>query len=378
MRSLRILLVLATSTGGVGTHVASLAREFAQAGHTVGVIGPSATNEQFGFDALGQVVFAPLELGTSLSVKDTASINRLRKLIATFDADIVHAHGFRAGFTTLMATNRISKRKRPHTVVSWHNQAMGSGIRELAEKAVQMYVARGADLTIGASSDLVVRARDHGARNAVFAPAAAPDPQFAEDVNNRLLRSRLLRELALPRDSVLMLAVGRIAPQKNYGLLFDALARLDDDRVHLLIAGAADEEEMRVLRKRVIAEQLPVHFLGQRDDVTTLNQAADIFVLSSLWEARALVLQEAMMAGKAIIATATGGTPELLGDAGLLITPGDAEAMAEGIRMLAAEEHMRAELGRRAAHKALDLPREPEVARTILRHYTSLLDAGSR
>lgn len=378
MRSLRILLVLATSTGGVGTHVASLAREFARTGHTVGVIGPSVTNAQFGFDSLCDVAFAPLELGTSLSLKDTAAVSRLRKLIITFDADIVHAHGFRAGFTTLLAASRVPKHHRPRTVVSWHNQAMGSGLRELAEKSVQMYVARNADLTIGASSDLVVRARDNGARNAVFAPAAAPDPQFAEDVNNRLLRSQVLRELALPRDTVLTLAVGRIAPQKNYGMLFDALARIDDDRIRLLIAGAADDDELRMLRKRVVAEKLPVHFLGQRDDVTTLNQAADIFVLSSLWEARALVLQEAMMAGKAIVATATGGTPELLGDAGLLITPGDAEAMADGIRMLAADEQMRIELGRRAAHKALDLPREPDVARTILRHYGALVEPEDR
>nr|WP_272902154.1 glycosyltransferase family 4 protein [Brevibacterium daeguense] len=372
---MRILLVLATSTGGVGTHVASLAREFAAAGHTVGVIGPSSTDEQFGFVAHRRIAFAPLELGTSLRPNDVATVRRLRLLITTFHADVVHAHGFRAGFTMLTAAAGIRRGDRPRTVVSWHNKAMGRGVRRLAERTVESYVAHRADLTLGASNDLVVRAQELGADRAVFAPVAAPEWPILEDVNNSLLRSQKIRELGLPRGSVLMLSVGRVAPQKNYGMLLDALELVapKHPRLCVLIAGSADPTELSALRDRVRERELPVHFLGQRSDVRALNQAADIFVLTSLWEARALVLQEAMVAGKAIIATAVGGTPELLGDAGIQIPTGDATALADAIDTLLGNPSERARLGRAAALKALDLPREPEVAAAVENHYRSLL-----
>lgn len=374
-QSLRILLVLATSTGGVGTHVAALAREYAAAGHAVGVIGPAATETHFGFTDHPGVRFAPLELGTSVGPRDSAALGRLARLVTAFRADIVHAHGFRAGLVTLAALGRIRRRDRPASVVTWHNQAAGTGARGLAEKAVERFVARRADLTVGASEDLVLRARDCGAGAAVFAPVAAPDAAFTEDVNIALLRSQKIRELGLPRGSVLVLAVGRIAPQKNYRLLLDAFARItaDHPQAHLLIAGSADAAELAVLERTVAEHRLPVRFLGQRSDIAALNQAADVFVLTSGWEARALVVQEAMMAGRAIVATAVGGVPGLLGDAGLLVPAGDAEALAAALDTLLADPAERSRLGRRAALAAVDLPREPEVAATLLHHYRAVL-----
>ena len=89
---------------------------------------------------------------------------------------------------------------------------------------------------------------------------------------------------------------------------------------------------------------------------------SDIFVLSSRWEARALVLQEAMLAGRAILATATGGTPGLVQDAGILVPAGDSRAFAAGLRRLLDDPGLRQELGRKAALRALDLPTEEDAA----------------
>lgn len=379
-RPLRILLVLATSTGGVGTHVAALAREYAAAGHSVGIIGPAATEEHFGFTSHPGVRFAPLELGTSIGPRDSAALGRLSRLIVTFSADIVHAHGFRAGAVALAALARIRRTERPRSVVTWHNQAAGTGVRGIAEKAVERFVARRADLTVGASEDLVLRARACGSRSAVLGPVAAPDAQFTEDVNIALLRSQKIQELGLPRGSVLVLAVGRIAPQKNYHLLLDAFSRVtaDHPEAHLLIAGSADAAELAALEEIVAQKRLPVRFLGQRSDIVALNQAADVFVLSSRWEARALVVQEAMMAGRAIVATAVGGVPGLLGDAGILVPPDDAPALAAALDRLLGDPAERSRYGRAAALAAVDLPREPEVADTLVHHYRAVLAQDRR
>ena len=71
--------------------------------------------------------------------------------------------------------------------------------------------------------------------------------------------------------------------------------------------------------------------LGQRDDVPALLAAADVIAVPSRWEARALVVQEAMRAGRPIVATRVGGIPALTGeDAAILVPPGDAGQLARG------------------------------------------------
>lgn len=374
---MRVVIVLGTSTGGVGTHVAALARSLARAGDTVGVIGPAQTQEQFGFDDRPHIRFAPLDIGTTVGPGDLAVVTRLRRLVTAFRADVVHAHGFRASLVSLAALAVM--RKRPGFVSSWHNTLMGQGLRARVEKTVATAIARGADLVLGASEDLVDLARDLGAGRSGFAPAAAPPQGFAEDVNTSLLRSSLTQELGIPRNGTLLLAVGRIAPQKDYDVLVDALADIahDHPEAQCLIAGSADEKEQARLTRRIEehaqeGRRPAVHFLGQRTDIAALHQVSDVFLLSSRWEARALVLQEAMLAGRAILATATGGTPGLVGDAGILVPQGDSHAFAAGLRSLLDDPRLRAELGRSAALRALDLPDEEEAAQTVRAAYAEV------
>lgn len=193
-----------------------------------------------------------------------------------------------------------------------------------------------------------------------------------------------------------MLAVGRVAKQKNYPMLVRALARLGEDRpattdspqsrasstrlgeenrqsrtdkhgeIVALIAGAADEEVLADVRAQyddaAAASAIPaLHFLGPRDDIAELAAAADIYALTSVWEARALVLQEALMTGKAIVATATGGSAELVGDAGMLIDHDDDAAFAAAVAELAVDPARRAELGARALARGAELPDERKL-----------------
>src|SRR5690606_5900840 len=152
-RLMRIVFTIGTSTGGVGTHVHALARDLAAAGHEIGVIGPAATDEHFGFSLLPGVRFGVLELGTGIGASDAALIRRQRTLLRSFAPQIVHAHGFRAGLITLLTLRTL--RARPKFVLSLHNQASGQGLRGRVETRVETMLARGADLVLGASTDLV-------------------------------------------------------------------------------------------------------------------------------------------------------------------------------------------------------------------------------
>ena len=379
---MRIVFVIGTSTGGVGTHVHALARDLSAAGHEIGVIGPAATDEHFGFSLLPGVRFGVLELGTGIGASDAALVRRQRTLLRSFAPQIVHAHGFRAGLITLLTLRTL--KTRPTFVLSLHNQASGQGLRGRVETRVETMLARGADLVLGASTDLVDRARELGAQTARFLPAAAPEVTQVSAEAAAATRAGLAEEFDFDPGALIVLAVGRVAEQKNYPMLVRALARLGaGDRqgeIVALVAGAADDQVLADVRAQyadaAAASAIPaLHFLGPRDDVAELAAAADIYALTSVWEARALVLQEALMTGKAIVATATGGTAELVGDAGMLIDHDDDAAFAAAMAELAVDPARRAELGTRARARGAELPDEREVAEELAGLYTELVSA---
>lgn len=368
---MRILQILGTSTGGVGTHVRALARDLATT-HTVSILAPASTIEHFDLANVPNVTPIFCEISTQMHPRDFRSVHQIRKRIRHFAPDIIHAHGFRAGLLTLLA----ARHSPSPVVVSWHNQASARGFKQRLEHRVESYIARRADLTLGASEDLADRARAVGGERVDFAPVAAPAPKAipAQDVKG--LRRELLE--GFPDGAMLALMVGRVAPQKNYELLIDAAERLTDLPLHIVIAGAADADVQRELTRRLERADLGgvrVSFLGARNDISALMKAADYYLLTSHWEARALVVQEALAAGLPIVASKVGGIPGLVSDAGILIDPASpiaADEFASAIRELG-EPGNRRMWSARARARAAELPDEVVVARNLERHYTELL-----
>jgi len=126
--------------------------------------------------------------------------------------------------------------------------------------------------------------------------------------------------------------------------------------------------------------KLKVRFLGTRSDIPELLYQADMFVLSSDCEGLPLVLLEAMAAGVPVIATAVGGVPEVLGYGkyGILVPPGNAEALAKAIVELAKDEKKRAELseqGRKIAVERFDIR---NTVKEYEKLYISLLEKKKR
>jgi glycosyltransferase involved in cell wall biosynthesis len=309
---MRVVLVLGPSVGGIGTHVRALAEYCVASGDHVIVVGPEATEQHFCFTATG-ARFVPL----------------IRLPRALKHADVVHSHGFKAAaLTNLMP-------RRPRHVVTLHNALPGFG----------RLAVHPADVVLCASSDLVQRARQLGAREVSLCPVPAPPlPEPREDVR---------REFA-GADELLLLTVGRLAPQKSLPLLLDAVAALPDLPIRLVIAGEGPER--LALSARIENEKLPVTLLGHREDIADLLAAADVFVLSSQWEARALVVQEAMRAGVPVVAAEVGGLPELVGDAAILVPPNDASALARDIRRVLTDPALRDELRAAGPARAAEWP----------------------
>jgi glycosyltransferase involved in cell wall biosynthesis len=114
-------------------------------------------------------------------------------------------------------------------------------------------------------------------------------------------------------------------------------------------------------------------------DVPAILAAADVFVLSSLWEGNPLSIMEAMAAGKPVIATAVGGVPELVEDgvSGILVPPRTPDALAEAMILLAREAVLRRKMGEVARQRALERFGVDRMAREYERLYLKLLQRRS-
>ena len=327
-----MLLVLATSTGGVGRHVQSLATGLVERGFAVTVAGPAATGRVFAFPAYVQV-----EIGAGPHpVRDLRAVLALRRLAAA--ADLVHAHGLRAGGLAVLGRGPV--------VSTWHNTVDGR-----LGAALERLVARRADVVLAASPDLGARARAAGGRDMRPGPVAAP-PLRATGRDPGL-------------GSPLVLAVGRLHPQKGYDTLLAALPLLGE----AVVAVAGDGPLEAALR----AAAPQVRWLGRRVDVADLLAAADVVVLPSLWEARSLTAQEALRAGRPLVATAVGGVPELVRDGAVLVPPGDPGALGAAVRGLLDDPVAAAAVAARGRAVAATWPTEDDTVDQVAALYRELL-----
>ncbi len=334
-RGLRVVLVVGRSTGGIGTHVDQLAASLRDLGHEVRLVSDPLTASTFGWpDAL---TWWPC---TAAALPGSAQ--RLRGLART--ADVVHAHGYQAA--GLAAGALLGLRHRPRFVVSLHNPlpsrvtpAPGAlavavlAVESLAVELVAGAVLRRADLVTGASSDLVEQARALGALRPRLAPVPSPRvptllalPE-ATVAGRAGLREPLLWALGVDPGQVddLVVTLSRVAPQKNLDVVVEA-GRMLPERVAWVVVGAGDADLTAALQQQAVGTR--VLFAGPRPDVVPWLRAASMLVLASGWEARALVVQEAMAAGTPVVAPDVGGLAELLDGTGTLVPAQDPAGLA--------------------------------------------------
>ncbi|MEU3462390.1 glycosyltransferase family 4 protein [Streptomyces sp. NPDC006733] len=366
---LHAVLVLGGAGGPAGAHVRSLAGGLVARGVRVTVCGPAAAENDYGFTGAG-ARFEPVEIARRAARSDATVVAELR--VACADAQVVHAHGLRAG---LLASLALGGRPTP-LVVTWHSASLAEGARARLVRWLERRVVRAASVVLGASSDLVDRARALGARDARLAPVAVPAPVPAPPTpvvpgDAELMRQKTRAEFGAV-DRPLVLAVGRLEPHKGYDLLLDACRMLADHDPRPLVVVAGEGSQRAALERRIDTERLPVRLIGRRTDVMDLLSAADVVVLPSRWEARALIAQEALHAGVPLVATAVGGLPELVGDAADLVPYGDPGALARTVARLLDDPQRRLALAAAGRAQAATWPTEDDTVAQVLSIYDEL------
>nr|WP_281390628.1 glycosyltransferase family 4 protein [Sphaerisporangium rubeum] len=359
------MLVLGTSAGGVGRHVRMLAAGLARDGDRVVVAGPASTDEAFGFAEVARFAEVPIA-DRPRPGRDARAVLRLRALAAA--ADVVHAHGLRAGALAALALTG----RRTRLVVTLHNALTTGGAVGAVYGVLERVTAARADTVLVVAPDLGERMTARGARH--VAPAVVPAPPLPPPAGPSAVPG-LDAGGDLPAEKrPVLLTVARLAQQKGLDTLLTAAAGPFEGDVRPLFAIAGDGPLRERLQARIDGEGLPVVLLGHRDDMAGLLRVARALVVPSLWEGQPLSVQEALRAGVPVVATAVGGIPDMVRDAGLLVPSGDAEALRREISRLLSEPGLARRLGEAAS--ARELPGEREALQAVRAAYGGLWGSG--
>lgn len=295
---------------------------------------------------------------------DLGAAWRLSRLLKQLKPDVVHAHDPHGVAMAALALSMSTQLAKPPLIASRRVDF------HLRKGAMSRWKYRQVDCFICASeairrmlvADGVPAARTLTVHEGIDLERVAGAP-----------RANLHEELFLPHQAPIVGNVAALVPHKGQRHLIEAAAlvvrKVPDAR--FVIAG---EGELRQSLERQIKEhRLEKHVLlaGFRPDVLSLHKAFDIFVMSSITEGLGTSLLDAMASAKPIVATATGGIPEVVDDGvtGLLVPPRDDRAMADAIVRLLKDNDLRQRMGLAGLKRARERFSAERMLKETLRVY---------
>ena len=347
----RVLQVITLSDwGGAQQCVLSLARGLRERYEMVvacGAGGPLV-------DRLRHEGIRVIEVGsltrTPHVLRDIETLRILVRLMREEGFALVHCHSTKAGFLGRIAARLAGVPAIVFTSHGWQFAGGWPSWLRLAMIAAEWMTAR--------VSTVIICVSEHDRRVALAHRIGRPDrliviqngvdpaPWMASDD----VRSGL-GAAPCPRTAVM---VGRLTAQKDPVTLLEAWRRVPGTHRLLLVGdGPLRADVEAAIRRDAAADRVEV--LPPTTDIPALMRTAHVFVMSSRWEGLPLAVIEAMMSGLPVVATRVGGVPELVAEheTGLLVPPGDPEALAAALRRMLDEPSLAYRLGQAGRRRAL-------------------------
>ena len=383
----RVLELSAQAAGGVRAHIRQVSQLLAKDGHQVLLAGPSNVISPAD-DAVGGACLRTyqINIGARPSGADLKALRQLKQLAAT--AQVIHAHGLRAGALAVLAVKRLPAAKRPRVVVTLHNLPVGSAPTRLVGQALHLVVVKGADYVLTVSPDLLEKAKQLGLKAGEIAVVPAPARGCADcGCMDRAAQSEISQASAQSSHAgsgvgtgsgvgagssygassaagsgatPCVLTIARLAPQKGLDLLLEAAALIKQRGLDFTWLVAGDGPLKAQLNQQIAAAALPVKLLGRREDIGALLSQADVVVQTSYWEGQPLTLREAMQAGRAIVATDVGGSAYTLAGCGQLVEP-QAGPLADAVVAVISDPKRRESLEAASRAAVAKIPGETQL-----------------
>lgn len=337
--------------GGPATHAPQVAAHLVGSGHTVEVLTTADGTpraEDYPVHAVARSLPTPLR-----HARVTAEVARLARR-----ADVVYAASMvtrTAAGTAIARTPLVVKlsgdvayeralRRGTYSGTLEEFQHAG-GMRLSLMRKMRTAALKRAGHVVCPSDFLRTLAIEWGVPPEHVSVLPNPTPELPELARRDELRQRY------GVDGPTLAFAGRLTAAKSLDVALSALA--DVDGVSLLIAGDGDQRRALEQRAHELGLNGRARFLGrqQSHEVLELFRAADAAVLSSSWENFPHAVLEALAVGTPVIATTVGGVGEVVADGrnGLLVPPGDPDALAAAVRRFFSDEKLRDRLRAAAA-----------------------------
>lgn len=328
------VLHLRSSRGWAGPerHLVELGRALSGCGveATLAALDPVAASRE----APHPLVAAAREAGLSgLAFADRGLADLARDVGECFAAggyDLIHSHDYKANWIA----RRVARRARMPCVATVHLHTRSSWKLRLYHRVDRVELER-FDAVIAVAQallgDIPGRLRNGDEPRVIHNGLDAEQLRRHVCPDDGLARTAFEPDEPGPR----LVAIGRLAPQKGFDLLLEALAALRERKPGLRLAIIGDGPQKTRLERATARYGLArqVRFLGARADAARWMMQSDLIVLPSRREGLPYVALEAMALGRPLVASAAGGVPELLGpgDVGDTPPPGCVRRLAKAI-----------------------------------------------
>ncbi len=367
-----MLVAIGLGVGGTETHILELASRLDRSRFTVTVCALKSGGTMV--QELEKRGVRVLSLDGTGKL-DARVIVRLFKLLRAEQPDVVQAFLFWAN----VAARACGRILRAFPVISsYHDEVVREGwLVRLVDRLTLTWTDRIVCCS-GAVGRSVVSRIGGKIEQCTIIPFGVDIEQFEATA------AATRRELGL-RDSqkVIGTVCRLVEPKKGLRFLLQAMAVLarkyGQPPCQLLIVGdGPSRQELELLRDQLKLSTWVV-FSGSRRDIPRVLHAVDAFVLPSLYEGFGIAILEAMAAGKPVIATAVGGIPEfvLSGETGLLVEPGNVEALADAIDQLLSHPQQAQTMGVKGRIRAGESYHISTVVRQHEQVYTACLAQAS-
>jgi glycogen synthase len=365
--------------GGMQTHTYELSRALDLLGiqQTIVTTRPPTAPREEALGTYGRVIRLGLPISRFRQLYSWPAARLVPKLAA--DTDMIHAHLGEDLAIVPLALRAARRHEQPlvltiHTSVR-HTLAVTSA-RSAVLKMLGGQLERRGERTAHAIIALVPRVaaliRADGIATPIHVVPSGVVPGRVEDAPGPT-HDPLER---IPRPRVIF--VGRLHPQKHVDVLVRAAARMPSVSVVLVGDGPERPGLERLVSRLRLSRR--VHLVGfvPHGQVAGLLGASDVLAMPSRYEELGTALLEGMQAGLPIVASATGGIPQVIehGRTGLLVPPGDPEALAAALMRILRDRTLAARLGAAASREAARYDWS-QLARRVLGVYETVL-AGTR
>ena len=321
-KMLTVAFVVRPAEGGMKTHLLALLAGLDTTRFTPVVLCPQGTPIYKDVERTGVRVI-PLNIVDGLKpISDVKAALALRKILKELKPDIVHIHGAKAG---LVGRYAVMSKRRPKVILTYHSFVCDERTGPLQRKLYaffERFFLKYTDRIIAVSQAL---------KDELVADLRLPNDLITVIYNGIEFVDNLKISYNVPRIGM----VSRLAPQKGVEYFVRAAALVMAQYPQLSVSIVGDgpyKPNLRALATSLSINE-GVDFLGYKSDITEVLSTLDILVLPSLHETFGLILVEAMSQKVAVVASRTGGIPEIIedGKTGLLTTPGDPHDIAEKI-----------------------------------------------